>query len=126
MGKKLTILVVEDEVLLLEAITKKLKIDNFEVVGTSSGRQALDYLKNIETKPDAIWLDYYLGDINGLEFMQKVHQNKSWSTIPVLVVSNSANPEKVEKMLELGAKKYMLKAEHRLDDLVSEIGSLCS
>lgn len=98
----------------------------FEVVACSNDKQALDYLGSIETKPDAIWLDYYLGDINGLEFMQKVHQNKNWSTIPVRVVSNSANPEKVEKMLELGAKKYMIKAEHRLNDLVSEIGSLCS
>ena len=38
--------------------------------------------------------------------------------IPVLVVSNSASPDKVHRMLALGAKKYMLKAESRLDDLV--------
>ena len=53
--------------------------------------------------------------------MQKIHENKTWSSIPVLVVSNSASPEKVHKMLDLGVKKYLIKAEHRLDDLVNEI-----
>lgn len=123
--KKPVILVVEDEVLLLEAISKKLKLNDLEVVGCSNGRQALDYLQNLSKKPDAIWLDYYLGDINGIEFMQNLHQNREWSTIPVLVVSNSASPDKVHKMLELGARKYLIKAEHRLDDLVSEIKSFC-
>lgn len=116
-----TVLVVEDEILLLEAISKKLKLNGFNVVGASSGKQALDYLESLPQKPDAIWLDYYLGDSNGVDFMQVVHQNKEWSNIPVLVVSNSASPEKVAKMLELGVRKYLIKAEYRLDDLVNEI-----
>ena len=123
-NKKLTILVIEDEVLLLEAISKKLKINNCDVVSCSSGEQALDYLKNLSRKPNAIWLDYYLGDSNGIELMQKIHENKTWSSIPVLVVSNSASPEKVHKMLDLGVKKYLIKAEHRLDDLVNEIKNI--
>lgn len=125
MENKPTILVIEDEILLLEAISKKLKISNCDVVGCSSGKQALDYLQNLAKKPDAIWLDYYLGDTNGIDLMKKIRQNEKWSTIPVLVVSNSASPEKVNQMQELGAKKYLIKAEHRLDDLVSEIRSFC-
>ena len=123
-GKKLTILVIEDEVLLLEAISKKLKISDCDVVGCSSGQQALDYLNNLPKKPDAIWLDYYLGDTNGIDLMEIIHENKTWSSIPVLVVSNSASPEKVHKMLDLGVNKYLIKAEHRLDDLVTEIKKL--
>ena len=94
------------------------------MVGCSSGQQALDYLNNLPKKPDAIWLDYYLGDTNGIDLMEIIHENKTWSTIPVLVVSNSASPEKVHKMLDLGVKKYLIKAEHRLDDLVTEIKKL--
>jgi len=115
------VLVVEDEVLLLEAISKKLQLNNINVVGASSCEQALDYLKNLTQKPDAIWLDYYLGDLNGIDFMNQMRKNKEWMEIPVLVVSNSASPDKVQKMLELGVKKYMIKAEHRLDELVEEI-----
>ncbi len=114
-----TVMVVEDEVLLLQAISKKLKISGIEVLSCSSGKQALDYLESIDELPDAIWLDYYLKDMNGLAFMQALKQHPDWSHIPVIVVSNSASPDKVHTMLALGAKKYILKAEHRLDEIIN-------
>lgn len=114
-----TIMVVEDEVLLLQAITKKLKLSEMDVLSCSSGQQAVDYLSSIDELPDAIWLDYYLKDMNGLAFMQEIKNNPKWSNIPVLVVSNSASPEKVHNMLGLGAKKYILKAEYRLDEIIA-------
>jgi CheY-like chemotaxis protein len=116
-----TIMVVEDETLLLQAITKKLKLSGLDVVSCASGQQAIDYLNSMDELPDAIWLDYYLKDMNGLAFMQEVKQSNKWSNIPVLVVSNSAGPEKVNNMLALGAKKYILKAEYRLDEIIEMI-----
>lgn len=119
--KNPVVMVVEDEALLLQAITKKLKLSGMDVVSCASGEQAVDYLKNLEELPDLIWLDYYLQDMNGLAFMQTIKNNPTWAKIAVLVVSNSASPEKVETMLGLGAKKYILKAEHRLDEITDMI-----
>lgn len=116
-----TIMVVEDEVLLLQAITKKLKLSGMDVLSCSSGQQAIDYLNNLDELPDAVWLDYYLKDMNGLAFMQSLKENPQWTDIPVMVVSNSASPEKVHNMLGLGAKKYILKAEYRLDEIITMI-----
>lgn len=116
-----TIMVVEDENLLLQAITKKLKLSDIDVLSCSSGQQAIDYLGSLDELPDAIWLDYYLKDMNGLAFMQALKADKSWENIPVLVVSNSASPDKVNNMLGLGAKKYILKAEYRLDEIIAMI-----
>lgn len=116
-----TIMVVEDETLLLQAITKKLKLSNLDVISCASGQQAVDYLTNLDEMPDAVWLDYYLKDMNGLAFMQTLKENPKWTDIPVLVVSNSASPEKVHNMLGLGAKKYILKAEYRLDEIIEMI-----
>ena len=116
-----TIMVVEDEYLLLEAISRKLELNKYGVVSCSSGRQALDYLKNLPEMPSAIWLDYHLGDMDGITFMQEIRKNALWSKIPVVVISNSASDDKVKNMLALGAKKYLLKAEYRLDDLIAEI-----
>lgn len=115
------IMVVEDENLLLQAITKKLKLSDIDVLSCSSGQQAIDYLGNVDELPDAIWLDYYLKDMNGLAFMQELKQNPNWEHIPVLVVSNSASPDKVSNMLGLGAKRYILKAEYRLDEIIAMI-----
>ena len=121
-----TIMVVEDETLLLQAITKKLKLSGMDVLSCASGQQAVDYLKNLEALPDAVWLDYYLKDMNGLAFMQELKANAAWSNIPVLVVSNSASPDKVSNMLALGAKKYILKAEYRLDEIIAMIRDFIS
>lgn len=121
-----TIMVVEDETLLLQAITKKLKLSGIDVLSCASGQQAMDYLGSMDTLPDAVWLDYYLKDMNGLAFMQGLKSNQAWAGIPVIVVSNSANPEKVTNMLALGAKKYILKAEYRLDEIIAMIRDLIS
>lgn len=123
---KPTIMVIEDETLLLQAISKKLTLAGFDVLSCSSGKQALDYLKNIERLPSIIWLDYYLKDMNGLDVLNDIKKQKEWSKIPVFVVSNSASPSKVHAMLALGVKKYILKAEFRLDQIIEVIEEFTS
>jgi len=118
MKKMSTILVVEDEDLLLRAISKKLELSGLNPVSCTSGEQALDYLGNLLELPDVIWLDYHLKAMTGLDFLKKVKDNPKWDHIPVVIVSNSASKEKVHSMLALGANKYILKAEYRLDDII--------
>jgi CheY-like chemotaxis protein len=115
------VMVVEDETILIEAISKKLELSQIQAIQCTSVQQAVDYLKSGKALPDAIWLDFYLKDMNGLEFMNIVRENKEWSKVPVIVVSNSASPDKVKHMLALGVKKYLLKAEHRMEDIISDI-----
>ena len=118
---KSTVLVVEDEELLLQAIAMKLKLSQMQVIACKSGKEALEILNNLDKAPDAIWLDYYLKDMNGLEFMYALKQDKRFSNIPTVVVSNSASPDKVSGMLTLGVKKYYLKAENKLDDIITTV-----
>lgn len=121
-----TILIIEDEELLLNVISKKLRLSGLSPISCVSGKQALDYLSNLKELPDAIWLDYYLRDMNGLEFIKSIKSNSGLAKIPVIVVSNSANPEKIQNMLALGVSKYFVKAEHRLDDIIKIVYDLVS
>ncbi len=123
-SKQLSVLVVEDEELLLNAITRKLELHGLKVIQAKSGKDAVDLIDKLETPPQAIWLDYYLKDMSGLEFMAALKRNGKWSHIPTIVVSNSASPDKVTNMLTLGVKKYYLKAENRLDDIIASIRDL--
>lgn len=116
-----TVLVIEDEDLLLRAISKKLELSGLNPVTCTSGEQALDYLSSLLELPDVIWLDYHLKEMNGLDFLKKLKDNNLWSNIPVVIVSNSASEEKVHSMLALGAQKYILKAEYRLDDIIKTV-----
>lgn len=118
-----TILVIEDETLLLQAITKKLILSGLNPVSATGGEQAIDYLNSLEELPHVIWLDYHLKGMDGLTFLEKIKANPNWKNIPVVVVSNSATPDKVHHMLALGADKYILKAEYRLDQIIETVKS---
>lgn len=124
MSEQITILVVEDEPLLLEAISKKLEVSGMKPLPCASGQLAVETLKKTEKLPDAIWLDYQLSDMDGITFMGKLKEEQKWTEIPVVVVSNSMSNEKVYNMLALGAKQYLLKAEHRLDDIIETVEKL--
>lgn len=126
MDKKHTIMVVEDEHLLLEAITKKLTLSGIEVIPCASGTEAIAHLDSHGEVPDAIWLDYYLKDMNGLDFLRLLKKNAQAKNIPVLVVSNSASESNVHNMLALGASKYLLKSEYRLDEIITMLLNLVS
>ena len=115
-------MIIEDESLLLDVISKKIKKSGLESIACASGEMAIEKLKKMTELPEVIWLDYHLrGGMDGLEFLQEIKANVKWSGIPVVVVSNSASSDEVHHMLALGVNKYMLKAEYRLDQIIETI-----
>lgn len=118
------ILVVEDEKPLLDAIKIKLEKNGIDVVTARTVEQAKQYVVDLP-KIDAIWLDHYLlGKENGLDFVAwcKEDENAKCKLIPIFVVSNTASPDKVATYMSLGAKEYFIKANHRLDEIIAQIG----
>lgn len=113
------VMVVEDEDLLLEAIDKKLKSRGYTSLPYRSAEEALTYLHEKKSLPHIIWLDYYLGPINGNDFVEELKKDDQLSPIPVIIVSNSASDEKKNAMLALGVKAYILKAQYKLDDIIT-------
>jgi len=122
--KERTMLVIEDERPLVEAIKTKLENNGFAVVTARTVEQALNYLEDIK-QVDAIWLDHYLlGKEDGLDFVSKIKQDGAkWKNIPIFVISNTASSNNVHSYMRLGIKKYYVKADHRLDGIVNEIKS---
>jgi DNA-binding NtrC family response regulator len=113
------VLVVEDEPSLKEAIDLKLSRANLEPSAFDSGKQALEAIATRGKHFDGIWLDFDVKEINGLEFMQQFVTIPDWERCPVLIVSNTGNPELIQQAIQLGAKEWIIKAEVRLDDTVN-------
>lgn len=117
------ILVVEDERPLLEAVHLKLEKMGFEVVTARSVEQAEGYVRD-GVKIDAIWLDHYLfGKETGLDFVAHLKSDEKTKHIPIFVVSNTASQEKQQSYMRLGAVKYYVKSDHRLDAIIGDIKS---
>lgn len=119
-----TILVVEDEMPLVRAIRAKLEQAGFEVVTARTVKQAISSLMDID-HIDVVWLDHYLlGKEDGLDFIVKIKdKSMKHKDVPVFVISNTASAEKIKSYLRLGAVKYYVKAEKRLDGIIADIKS---
>ena len=117
-----SILVVEDERPLLEAIRLKLERSGFDVVSARTIAQARGYLEDVPGI-SAVWLDHYLlGKESGLDFVMSCKADGSkHNTLPIFLVSNTASAEKVQTYMKLGVNKYYVKAEKRLDEIIQDI-----
>lgn len=115
-----SILVVEDEQPLLNAIRLKLEKSGFEVVTSRNVEQALGYCRD-DVQVDAVWLDHYLlGKETGLDFLATL-KNSDHQHIPIFVVSNTGSPDKRQAYMRLGATKYFVKSDIRLDTVIQEM-----
>lgn len=142
-NEKKTILVLEDERVLLDVVNARLGKKGFEVITArsvdqvfnatldenglgiitaSTVKQALEYLKNLG-EIDAIWLDHnLLGKENGLDFVKKFKANGGrLKDVPIFVVSNSEGAETIESYIDLGISKYYIKSNHKLDEIIKDI-----
>ena len=116
-----TILVVEDESSLQDAIVVKLKRNGFEVSIARSVDEAIENIKNLASI-DLIWLDHYLlGDESGIDLMVQLRSNSVWENIPVIVVTNTGAEEKRNAYLKHGAIEYFIKSENRLEEIIEKI-----
>ncbi len=115
-----SILVVEDEELLAEAIKIKLTNVGFKVLTARTVDQAWDYLHDIGPV-DAVWLDHYLPGKTGDELVTAMRKEENLKSIPVYLVTNSINPEVVNKYIKLGINQYYTKALTKLEKVVSMI-----
>ncbi|CAN5195345.1 hypothetical protein BH09PAT2_BH09PAT2_10320 [soil metagenome] len=118
---KKTVLIIEDERPLLEAVKMKLVTSGFDVVTARSAVEGLNFMKD-GVAIDVVWLDHYLlGQETGLDFVEKMKNHDTWKQIPIYVVSNTASPDKVQTYLQLGVNQFYTKADSRLDQIIGDI-----
>src|SRR3989338_4338560 len=120
-SKKPTILIIEDDAVLLAALTEKLQFSGYRVSAAGDGAIGLDLIRT--EKPDLILLDILLPKKNGFEILADIKDDGEISKIPVIVISNSGQPVEIKKLLELGVKDYLVKAEFRSEEHTSELQS---
>jgi len=100
------ILLVDDEVDILEFLKYNLEQDNFEVLVSSNGKDAL---KKISQNPDLIVLDIMMPEMDGFELYQQIKTNKEYQDIPIIFLTAKSGETDEIKGLDLGASDYIQK-----------------
>jgi two-component system, OmpR family, KDP operon response regulator KdpE len=99
-----SVLVCDDEPQILRALKVVLREAGFEAIGVESARQALDAAA--VRRPDAAIVDLILPDGDGVEVCRQL---RSWSEMPILVLSAIGEEEQKVRALEAGADDYVTK-----------------
>jgi signal transduction histidine kinase len=113
-----TLLVVEDDVDIREALDGLLTMEGFRVTGCSNGREALDWLR-ASPKPDLILLDLMMPVMDGWQFRVAQKDDPELATIPVLALS----ADSTAKAAAIDAEAY-LKKPVDYDTLIATIDRL--
>jgi two-component system alkaline phosphatase synthesis response regulator PhoP len=103
--KQQTILVVEDDLSILTAVSMSLKFEGFAVLQAQDGRTGLQ--KAIDHSPDLIVLDVMLPQMNGFEVIEELRTRGS--TVPVVVLSAKGLETDKIMGLNVGADDYVVK-----------------
>lgn len=98
------ILVVEDEKSIAHFISSVLSANGYEAMQARNGSEALSMISS--HCPDLIILDLGLPDMDGLEILRQL---RSWSSLPVVVVSARSHEKDKVTALDLGADDYLTK-----------------
>lgn len=98
------VLVVDDEPMVLEVVTKYLERDGFAVATASTGAEALEAMNR--SRPDLLVLDVMLPEIDGFDLLARIRRDSDMPVI--LLTARTEEPDRVLG-LELGADDYVVK-----------------
>lgn len=118
MNKK--ILIIEDEIILIEAIRERLARFGYDIETAYDGEKGLANIK--AQKPDLLILDLLLPGIDGYEVLERLKKEKI--NLPIIIISNSGQKVEIEKAKELGASDFIVKVNFSLDDVEKRVRNI--
>jgi DNA-binding response OmpR family regulator len=115
-----TVLLVEDDDLVRDAMTRVLVRKGYLVMTAASGHDAMGLLRTPLTPIDVVVLDVQLPDVSGIDLCARMRE--MYPTIPVVVCTGGAEPEDRAKLVKLGIHRYYNKPV-AMEDLVATLES---
>ena len=107
MSEKISVLVVDDEEHIRNILEYNLKLDGFEVYLAEDGLAGLELAR--QKKFEVILLDWMMPEMNGLEVLSELKNDKRTEHIPVFMLTAKAMTDDLAQALQLGADDYIAK-----------------
>jgi DNA-binding NtrC family response regulator len=98
-------LVIDDEQIVLDSVSKILKDENYEVDVSLSGREGLN--QAIQKEYDIVLTDIRMPDIGGMRVLRDVKRSKP--SLPVVIITGYASVKSAVQAMKLGAADYIEK-----------------
>jgi CheY-like chemotaxis protein len=106
-GARKTILVADDDPLILDLLEHRLVRRGYRAVMARDGREALDRVA--DCRPDAIVLDAMMPAIDGFEVLRRLRDDEATAKTPVVMLTARRQEQDIVGALELGASDFIIK-----------------
>lgn len=104
MSIKNTIVIIDDEPQIRKILSLTLEAENYKVIEAAKGKDGIIAVANYH--PILVILDLGLPDENGFSVLSQI---RTWSNVPVIILSVRNSEEDIVKALDLGADDYITK-----------------
>ena len=120
------VLVADDQLYIQVFVERVFKKEfNFTIFKASNGVEALT--RYDENKPDIIFLDVSMPQMNGFDFLKELRNVRNDKTTPVVIMTANRNSQLFSSIIQLGITDYLLKPftyaslKDRMIDIISKI-----
>jgi DNA-binding response OmpR family regulator len=117
--KPATVLIVEDEQDLREALKTALSYENFNVLTAGDGEEGLRTA--LSEKPNLILLDVVMPKMDGLAMLKQVRADEWGKSVKVIVMTVLDDLENVAEAIESGSDEYIVKTNVTLGAIVAKV-----
>ncbi len=104
---KLTVLVIDDDPVILELLRVNFEIEGFDVICAKDGEEGLARAQR--DQPDVVISDIMMPRRDGLQLLTDLKGDPSTEDLPVILLSAKAQRSEVQQGLDLGADDYITK-----------------
>ncbi|MBI4041812.1 MAG: response regulator [Deltaproteobacteria bacterium] len=120
MSQGKTILLIDDEADLREAIKMKLEAEGYQIEQAANGVEALEHIKR--NNPDLIVLDVMMPELNGYQVCKRLKEDEKLKHIPIILLTGRAHSSDQFWGLGMGANDYITKPFefHELLSLIAQ------
>ena len=102
--KMAKILVIDDDLAITDLMSMLLKTHGFEVLTTNSGAEGIRLAQ--EKLPNVVLLDLMMPDLDGWQVSKAI---RTFSNVPILILSAINDPSMVASVLDAGADDFLVK-----------------
>ncbi|HEV2761204.1 MAG TPA: response regulator [Acidimicrobiales bacterium] len=104
---KLTVLVIDDDPVILELLRVNFEIEGFDVICAKDGEEGL--LRAQNDHPDVVISDIMMPRRDGLQLLADLRGGQATQDLPVILLSAKAQKTEVQQGLDMGADDYITK-----------------
>lgn len=115
-----TILVVEDNPMLLQGLERALSSSGYQVETAASGEAALEMLERPDVDPDLLLLDVMMPGMSGFDVLRTLRADPAQHDVPVVMITAATDRSVREAAHDDGATDLLIKPFH-LAELLGRI-----